>query len=154
MWGIFGRASGKCDGFAYSEAHKITAIGWSGKHLLEHLVNPKEYHCGASLAAPQVPRWGYPWLESLGIIGRTSGTGNRIAHSEANKNAVGTSWIPRSILLGHYRPAPQSLAMALPLRMPTSTHFHDPSVQRCPFCRTGGRLRRLPLSLNRVKRRT
>ena len=62
MWGIFGRTSHKFEGFAYSAANKIAAIGRSVKHWLEHLATPKEYHYGAPLAAPQASAMALPTL--------------------------------------------------------------------------------------------
>merc|ERR1712032_1074296 len=49
LWGIFGRQSGTCEGFAYSEANKNAAIIWSDKHLFEYLVNPKKYILGTKM---------------------------------------------------------------------------------------------------------
>merc|ERR1711862_1044640 len=46
LWGIIGRQSGTCDGFAYSEANKNSGIVWSDKHLYEYLVNPKSTSSG------------------------------------------------------------------------------------------------------------
>merc|ERR1712154_612052 len=49
MYGIFGRQSGTCEGFAYSEANKNAAIVWSEKHMYEYLVNPKKYMPGTKM---------------------------------------------------------------------------------------------------------
>merc|ERR1712110_1110764 len=49
LWGIMGRQSGTCDGFAYSEANKSSGIVWSDKHMFEYLVNPKKYIVGTKM---------------------------------------------------------------------------------------------------------
>merc|ERR1712117_878631 len=49
LFGIMGRQSGTCEGFAYSEANKNSAIIWSDKHLYEYLVNPKKYILGTKM---------------------------------------------------------------------------------------------------------
>merc|ERR1712117_466851 len=49
LFGIMGRQSGTCEGFAYSEANKNAAIIWSDKHLFEYLVNPKKYILGTKM---------------------------------------------------------------------------------------------------------
>merc|ERR1712129_433583 len=49
LYGIMGRQSGTCEGFAYSEANKNAAIIWSDKHLFEYLVNPKKYILGTKM---------------------------------------------------------------------------------------------------------
>merc|ERR1711963_85021 len=49
LWGLFGRASGSVEGFAYSEANKNSGIIWSDKHMFEYLVNPKKYIPGTKM---------------------------------------------------------------------------------------------------------
>ena len=48
LFGIWGRESGKADGFAYSDANKNSGIVWSDKHMFEYLVNPKKYMGGGT----------------------------------------------------------------------------------------------------------
>merc|ERR1712190_235628 len=49
LFGLIGRQSGTCDGFAYSEANKNSGIIWSDKHLYEYLLNPKKYIPGTKM---------------------------------------------------------------------------------------------------------
>merc|ERR1712190_672928 len=49
LFGIMGRQSGTCEGFAYSEANKNAAIVWSDKHMFEYLLNPKKYVLGTKM---------------------------------------------------------------------------------------------------------
>jgi len=47
--GMFGRQSGKADGYEFTEANKGSGIIWSDKHLFEYLVNPKKYIPGTKM---------------------------------------------------------------------------------------------------------
>merc|ERR1711924_520573 len=49
LFGLFGRASGSVEGFAYSQANKNSGIIWSDKHMFEYLVNPKKYIPGTKM---------------------------------------------------------------------------------------------------------
>jgi len=49
LHGMFGRQSGKAEGFAYSDANKDSGIIWSDKHMFEYLVNPKKYIVGTKM---------------------------------------------------------------------------------------------------------
>merc|ERR1712117_137829 len=56
LWGIMGRTSGTCEGFAYSEANKNSGIVWSDKHMFEYLVNPKKYIPGTKMVFAGIKR--------------------------------------------------------------------------------------------------
>ena len=49
LYGLFGRESGKLEGFSYSEANMSSGIIWSDKHMFEYLVNPKKYIVGTKM---------------------------------------------------------------------------------------------------------
>ena len=49
LFGIFGRAAGSAEGFAYSEANTTSGIVWSDKHMFQYLINPKKYMPGTKM---------------------------------------------------------------------------------------------------------
>jgi cytochrome c len=47
--GLFGRASGQAEGFAYTAANKNSGITWGQEHLFLYLENPKKYIPGTKM---------------------------------------------------------------------------------------------------------
>ncbi|KAG9010971.1 iso-1-cytochrome c [Tulasnella sp. JGI-2019a] len=50
LHGLFGRQSGKAEGFAYTEANIKKAVHWDEETLFEYLENPKKYIPGTKMA--------------------------------------------------------------------------------------------------------
>lgn len=43
LYGLFGRQSGKADGYSYSKANMESGVTWNEETLFEYLKDPKKY---------------------------------------------------------------------------------------------------------------
>uniref|UniRef100_UPI00358EC98B cytochrome c, testis-specific-like n=1 Tax=Myxine glutinosa TaxID=7769 RepID=UPI00358EC98B len=54
LWGLFGRKTGRAEGYNYSSANKEKGVTWTEETLLVYLENPRKYIPGTKMIFPGI----------------------------------------------------------------------------------------------------